>query len=525
MQLKIKTNNKLTRFKALALNLDDSANIFDNNSIDDFVELRDSLKNKGIKIVYFSNNQNDNQIDLQKSLSHLGLMSSIEDIYVVSTSQKQLSLAKILGINENELVVVSKSLDALENAITFNNLPVFISQKEDFFRNDVVVTDNILTLKYLFDLLANDGILKLLSFADSGTMRKNILDPHLTNLTNLKEVYVFGARQLGEKIANQLIEAGIEVLGFIDNDTTKQGNTLIDKSIMPLDMVKDKNAVFIIASQYLYDISTQLEDFGYKNHIPYPLLSLFDRSTFPPEWSYNNMQEDLIDNKYRYFSLFINLADNKSRDVLSGLINFRLTLNPFYTQSVSDSINHLYFNEITLPLSNNEVFVDGGGFDGETTLQFIENVPGTYKVFFFEPDPKLFDRCKLNLSEYGNIHFVNKGLFSKEKTLRFCTTGEMDGCINELGDLEIDVVDLDSWIDNKITFIKLDVEGAEAETINGAVNHIVNDKPKMAIALCHKSKDLWSIASLINSIDANYKFYLRHYSQTAIETNLYCIPI
>ena len=41
-------------------------------------------------------------------------------------------------------------------------------------------------------------------------------------------------------------------------------------------------------------------------------------------------------------------------------------------------------------------------------------------------------------------------------------------------------------VKEKISFIKMNIEGAEVDTISGGKNHIENDTPKMAICVYHK---------------------------------------
>jgi hypothetical protein len=82
---------------------------------------------------------------------------------------------------------------------------------------------------------------------------------------------------------------------------------------------------------------------------------------------------------------------------------------------------------------------------------------------------------------------------------------------------------LDSIIDDKITFIKMDIEGAEYNAILGAHNTITKYRPKLAISIYHKPEDIWEIPSLILKMNPEYKLYLGHYSIAAAETVLYAI--
>lgn len=78
--------------------------------------------------------------------------------------------------------------------------------------------------------------------------------------------------------------------------------------------------------------------------------------------------------------------------------------------------------------------------------------------------------------------------------------------------------------DQPVTFIKMDIEGAELEAIRGARHIIQNQHPKLAISIYHKYEDIWTIPSQIMEYDLGYQFYLRHYSFSDYDTVLYAIP-
>ena len=82
------------------------------------------------------------------------------------------------------------------------------------------------------------------------------------------------------------------------------------------------------------------------------------------------------------------------------------------------------------------------------------------------------------------------------------------------------------WIiikDDKITFLKMDIEGSELKALHGARKIIQRDKPKLAICVYHKPEDIIEIPLYINSLVPEYKFYMRHYGYTPANTVLYAI--
>ena len=92
-----------------------------------------------------------------------------------------------------------------------------------------------------------------------------------------------------------------------------------------------------------------------------------------------------------------------------------------------------------------------------------------------------------------------------------------DGCIEE-----IDVVSLDDYLrDKRVTFIKMDIEGAEWDTLLGAEKIIRKNKPRLAISVYHKMGDFIRIPKFLLSIHSDYKIYFRQYSLINNETIMY----
>ena len=92
---------------------------------------------------------------------------------------------------------------------------------------------------------------------------------------------------------------------------------------------------------------------------------------------------------------------------------------------------------------------------------------------------------------------------------RGSTIGKGDGIINS--------VTIDTLTKMNIpTYIKMDIEGAEALAIKCGENTIINHKPKMQIAAYHRSEDLFDIPERIYKCTAIRKLFSREYSPREI---------
>ncbi|MBD5489860.1 MAG: FkbM family methyltransferase [Lachnospiraceae bacterium] len=191
----------------------------------------------------------------------------------------------------------------------------------------------------------------------------------------------------------------------------------------------------------------------------------------------------------------------------------------------------IYFDlEQMNPQVTCEFFVDAGCFDGFTTKEFFRWCKNKGYAYCFEPDSKNVGTVLRTLSnEAGRYELIKKALWSKTTTLSMDARGDFATSVtlpNE-GDYlpRVEAVALDDLLgDQEVTFIKMDIEGAETEALRGAQKIITEQKPKLAISIYHKPEDILTIPRLILEYNSSYKFYLRHYSFSDYDTVLYAIP-
>ena len=136
------------------------------------------------------------------------------------------------------------------------------------------------------------------------------------------------------------------------------------------------------------------------------------------------------------------------------------------------------------------------------------------------------EQCKKieRLCEEEKMHNVDiyaNAVWNKKESLKFSYNGTASRINPRDGEM-VECIDIDSVIDN-VTFIKMDVEGAEYKALEGAEKVIKECKPKLAISVYHKPVDIVEIPLLIMDMVPEYKFWLRHYSTNVYETVLYAV--
>lgn len=285
-----------------------------------------------------------------------------------------------------------------------------------------------------------------------------------------KEFIIFGAGRCGSYTADILATTGKQVIAFCDNykDGTVQG-----KPVFSVDTaVKMKKPVVIPNCGYASEAQKQLKEYGFPDD-----MILFE----PDIRSYTGIQ---------YF------------DVWSP--------------------------------KENEILVDCGAYNGDTIDAFLKWTNYSYeKIYAFEPDDMNYRALEAGIEDkkIQSCEIINKGTWDKNTNLKFqlydYDTGHhivenQNSACGEERIVTVPVTSIDEILEGKeATFIKMDVEGSELNSLKGARKTIVRYKPRLAIAVYHKREDLFDIPLYILSLNSGYQFKLRHYSSGLCETVLY----
>lgn len=187
-----------------------------------------------------------------------------------------------------------------------------------------------------------------------------------------------------------------------------------------------------------------------------------------------------------------------------------------------------YFDPEIIKLTEEEVFVDAGALRGETSVLFRKKVEGRYKkIYLFEPNEhsRVEMDEKFGKEEMKNYQVFPFGLWHQKETLLFGGSNFGGfGVGHGEKNIKVEVDSLDHLLgDEKVTFLKMDIEGAELNALKGASSIIKKYKPKLAISIYHKPEDILEIPSYIKALVPEYKLYLRHYSTNQNETLLYAV--
>ena len=116
------------------------------------------------------------------------------------------------------------------------------------------------------------------------------------------------------------------------------------------------------------------------------------------------------------------------------------------------------------------------------------------------------------------------GLGEKNEKRRFAGGRNEGSAISAHGSETIEIETIDDVLEGKVVgFIKMDIEGAEREALEGARFTISMQHPVLAVSVYHKRNDIWELPAQIINMNPNYKLYLRHYTVSYGDTVLYAV--
>jgi FkbM family methyltransferase len=345
---------------------------------------------------------------------------------------------------------------------------------------------------------------------------------------------LFGAGNLGRKALQCVRSIGIEPLAFADNSQSKWGSSVDGVRVLsPKDAAAQygPSALCIVAiwslGHFYLETRAMLEGLGCA-HV---------ESTASLRWKFADRLlpdfcQDLPHKLYeqapevrKAASLW---ADDSSRLEYLNHVRWRALgdLDALGPPVKEES----YFLDSLYRIDDHEVFVDCGAFIGDTAEQVIRRNPAFSRIVAIEADPENFDRLTkwsrtLDASVASRISALNIAVGAERGKLRFQAGGGEGAKLAADGNVVVDCVPIDDLATEVApTFIKMDIEGAELEALEGARRSIQTHRPILSICVYHKQDDLWRIPLFIHALAEDYRFFLRPHDVDGWQLVCYAVP-
>jgi FkbM family methyltransferase len=303
--------------------------------------------------------------------------------------------------------------------------------------------------------------------------------PFNNKLSQAGGAFLYGCGEAGRIMAYKLGKSGVPIYGVCDGRLSGifpiTGQVIMTPEELRIKHSEHPDAMIMISTgkEYEREIADKLACLGFADSqvlfFSETIMLWFPATVTPEEFAAKHYAG--------YEWAYGELGDDQSKRTLLDRVRVYLTGEPMPLSSHSPN----YFERGLIELSEGEVFVDCGAFEGETALLFAEEAHAAgirdWRVYSFDANPEKHDRLKANLGRFSNIEIVNKGLWSAESELTFYVSPN-SGSSSFLTDdsnfkkITVPVTSLDVFFGDRPrrdrpTFIKMDIEGAEAEALRG----------------------------------------------------------
>lgn len=355
---------------------------------------------------------------------------------------------------------------------------------------------------------------------------------HITanNLVNIleeirnKHLGIWGIGQAGQLIYASLKKNDIICSYFIDSNPQNIGTECCGVPVCSKESMQ-KDDVIVVAANVKYGIHEQLKKRGIRFVYIDPISLLFYNKEDP-----YYVKNEIIRHQCEIDQVYSMLTDSVSKQVYYNTLLHRAIHDLSLIWAIYDE-NQYFGNRIIQTVSGN--FVDCGAYQGDTLTQFMQQIEKRqYKYFAFEADKENYaSLTELYKKNRWNVTAYNLGVWDREDCLYFENDVLSDAAVGGKivksprdGIVMVEANSLDQVLKNqKIDFIKMDIEGAELKALEGARGIIERDRPQLAISAYHQLSHLWEVPLLINKMEPAYNLYFAHHMWNQADTVCYAL--
>lgn len=348
-------------------------------------------------------------------------------------------------------------------------------------------------------------------------------------IENAENVCVFGlGKYFEDAFIRQNVRERFRVTMLCDNNRLRLREVAADKRysglqcVLPEDipdntviivMLGDPRSVF---KQLKMNRNISLSTENYMNLLTYNDVALDDimGGEHENDW--------FLEHKPDILRVFDMLHDDESRRVYVNVLCNRIA--PQYSQYGYEELCTLpqYFPKDLFTLEADEAFVDCGAYTGDTIASLLEVTGGQFeRIDAFELDAENFQGmmervAKLDKNISSRIRLWNGGVAEFDGLVPYGRMSSADSysMYNPRDVATAKVFSLDNALGKeKVTMIKMDIEGAELSALKGATAIIQVQRPKIAACIYHRIEDMWQIPLFLKELVPEYKIGIRHHAE------------
>jgi len=349
-------------------------------------------------------------------------------------------------------------------------------------------------------------------------------------------VWIYGSGTFAETIIAQLEDLEFVILGVIDHmnlgkKINSSKNSYIVRSLSDTNLVPECQIVLAVCNLHgdLKRIS-QLIGPNIQITSPVEMFHMFSELGVESQNYWLSTDFELFSRSRLELQSFREvLGDDESRELFDGILNYRKYGQVIDLPSPRPLREQYLAKEYSTPPKDLRI-IDLGACQGENLEDFLTAGHSFIDGFLFEPDAGNYKllRDRLTSLNLESLECHPFGAWNETTTLKFLASSNPAAALSDVGDVSINVVALDDFIPENYSpnFVKMDIEGAEMEALEGMTNLIEKYRPHLAISVYHKPSDLWTIGNFLHQRYPDfYSFYLRMYGEQTFDTILYAVPL
>lgn len=225
--------------------------------------------------------------------------------------------------------------------------------------------------------------------------------------------------------------------------------------------------------------------------------------------------------------LFRILSDEDSKKTVQYVLEQRESRrddSQFFAEDLALGDPYYFKNREFFKIGSEEIYLDIGPQDGGTIRDFINRTGNRYKsIYAWEIGKESLEKLEKNFHD-DRIKIFPYGAWNENTSMGLeGNNGGRHLVMSKDNSLEITCKRIDDVIEEPVSLIKMDIEGAEMNALMGAEETIKKYKPKLIISLYHKQNDIWEIPLFIHKLVPEYKMYIRHQKTTPNDTILFAV--
>src|SRR5580704_3331213 len=350
-----------------------------------------------------------------------------------------------------------------------------------------------------------------------------------------RRVVLFGAGNLGRRVARVLVREGYSVQGFADNQSSLWGTDLDGIPVLSpanAGLRYGGSATFMVTiwnADHLYvETFNQLKALGCEHVVPVSQFRWKYHEEFLP-FFFEDVPHQIVEQAGPIQQAFSLWSEDRSRQEF--VRHLRWQIEGAFEHLPPLAREESYFPDDLFRLNDDEVFVDCGAFNGDTIEAYRKRKGSAYRqIIAIEPDPANLKRLRSYVAtlpevERQRIRVEPCAVSDKREKVRFNADGTVGAAISDAGALEVECAPLDEILKGLVpSHIKMDIEGAEPSALKGAARLIRDHQPILSVCVYHRQDHVWSIPNLIHELHPGYSLFLRHHEPDGWQVVCYAIP-